>query len=427
MLLQTYLKALIRRGQLTVRVNPNLTWTFGTPDPEVADVTIWFDSRSTAFKVGLNPYLYFGEAFVEGDLLVESGNLWSLMELIGINLKTMPKRGPLAGLIGRLKGLVPHSLTKSRQNVAHHYDLSEELYRLFLDHDMQYSCAYFARPDMTLEEAQVAKKDHIAAKLDLKPGQKVLDIGCGWGGMALHLARRAGVDVTGVTLSTEQLSVAQMRAQARDIKDKVHFELCDYRKVEGTFDRVVSVGMFEHVGKAGFDGYFEAVAERLSDDGVALIHTIGRRGESGARSAWLDKYIFPGGYLPNLSEMSKAVENAGLYITDVEMLRLHYAETLRHWRERFEAHRGKIEALYDERFGRMWEFYLCYSELGFRYGDLMVFQVQVSKKIDTLPVTRDYMADKPDLARVVDFEEELGKRRKGRSHRLQAVSQSETR
>ena len=397
-MLKAYLDALIQTGQLTVRVNPNRTYHFGTSDPEhpERDVAIWFDQPWTAFKVGMHPYLYFGEAFMEGDLIIEKGSLWSLMDLIGVNLKNAPDRGFIARVLHRLKSFLPsHSLTASRSNVAHHYDLSERLYRLFLDEDMQYSCAYFQRPDATLEEAQIAKKDHIADKLFLSPGQSVLDIGCGWGGMALHLARQAGVNVTGVTLSSEQLSVAETRAREPSVNARVRFELCDYREVTGLFDRIVSVGMFEHVGLAGFDDYFQTVAARLKDDGVALIHTIGRRGKTGGRSAWLNKYIFPGGYIPSLSEITDAAEKSGLFITDIESLRLHYAETMRHWRERFQAHRVEIEDLYDERFGRMWEFYLCYCELGFRYGDLMVFQIQLSKKLDTLPITRDYMMSKP--------------------------------
>ena len=397
-MLKAYLDALIQTGQLTVRVNPNRTYHFGTSDPEhpERDVAIWFDQPWTAFKVGMHPYLYFGEAFMEGDLIIEKGSLWSLMDLIGVNLKNAPDRGFIARVLHRLKSFLPsHSLTASRSNVAHHYDLSERLYRLFLDEDMQYSCAYFQRPDATLEEAQIAKKDHIADKLFLSPGQSVLDIGCGWGGMALHLARQAGVNVTGVTLSSEQLSVAETRAREPSVNARVRFELCDYREVTGLFDRIVSVGMFEHVGLAGFDGYFQTVADRLKDDGVALIHTIGRRGKTGGRSAWLNKYIFPGGYIPSLSEITDAAEKSGLFITDIESLRLHYAETMRHWRERFQVHRAEIEDLYDERFGRMWEFYLCYCELGFRYGDLMVFQIQLSKKLDTLPITRDYMMSEP--------------------------------
>ncbi|MDV6331334.1 cyclopropane-fatty-acyl-phospholipid synthase family protein [Asticcacaulis sp. 201] len=393
-MLKSYLNALIQEGVLTVRIGKNRTYRFGTfqPDRPDLDIAIYIDSLWTAFKIGAQPYLHFGEAYTDGKLTVEKGTLWGLIELIGINLPNAPKRGRLARWLHGFRNWLPvHSPDTSRRNVAHHYDLSERLYRLFLDEDMQYSCAYFRCPQASLEDAQIAKKDHIADKLFLTPGQSVLDIGCGWGGMALHLARQAGVNVTGVTLSTEQLAVAEQRALEPSVNARVRFELCDYRLVSGLFDRIVSVGMFEHVGLAGFDGYFQTVADRLKPDGVALIHTIGRRGKTSGRSAWLDKYIFPGGYIPSLSEITDSVEKSGLFITDIESLRLHYAETLRHWRMRFEAHRAEIEALYDERFGRMWEFYLCFCELGFRYGDLMVFQIQLAKKIDTLPITRDYM------------------------------------
>ena len=397
-MLHTYLKSLIRRGRLSVTIGRGTVWTFGTlkADDPGHDIAFRLKGPWTAFKLGANPYLYFGEAYMNGDLVMEKGTLWQLMELIGVNLESLPSRPDSSWKkfrrwFGRL--MPAYSVHASRHNVAHHYDLSERLYRLFLDGDMQYSCAYFAEPGMTLEAAQVAKKNHIAAKLLLKPGQKVLDIGCGWGGMALHLARTAGADVTGVTLSEEQLAVAQMRGRAPDVEQNVHFELKDYREVEGHFDRIVSVGMFEHVGRAGFEGYFRTVRDRLSEDGVALIHTIGRHNAGGGRNAWLEKYIFPGGYIPSLSEIVIAAESAGLWINDVEPLRLHYAETLRCWRERFLANRAQIADMYDERFCRMWEFYLCFCELGFRYGDLLVYQIQLGKTRQATPITRDYMTD----------------------------------
>ena len=428
-MLQSYLRALIQQGTLTVRINPNKTYHFGNPIPDRPDldVAIWINSPWTAFKIGLHPYLYFGEAYMEADLVVEKGALWNLVELIGLNLHNAADRGWLSRLLHTVKRFLPgHSLSASRANVAHHYDLSERLYRLFLDEDMQYSCAYFPSPQASLEEAQIAKKDHIADKLFLSPGQSVLDIGCGWGGMALHLAKQAGVNVTGVTLSTEQLTVAEQRAMAPSVNARVRFELCDYREVTGLFDRIVSVGMFEHVGLAGFDGYFQTVADRLKDDGVALIHTIGRRGKTGGRSAWLNKYIFPGGYIPSLSEITDSIEKSDLFITDIEPLRLHYAETCRHWRARFLEHREEIAALYDERFCRMWEFYLCYCELGFRYGDLMVFQVQLAKRLDTLPITREYMMPQAS-ARVASAEDSAGEALKGAARSNQAIRQGEAR
>jgi cyclopropane-fatty-acyl-phospholipid synthase len=425
-MLQAYLDRFIKKGRLTVRVHPRTTWVFGEPEPSdgYPDVAFWVDSGWTATKIAANPYLHFGEAYVNGELVVEKGTLWDLFRLLGMNFDTLPQPGLVMKTFNRLRQMLPeHSLTASRKNVAHHYDLSERLYRLFLDDDMQYSCAYFARPDMTLEEAQVAKKDHIADKLYLKPGQSVLDIGCGWGGMALHLARRDQVKVTGVTLSTEQLAVATRRAQASGMDGRVDFELCDYRQVSGTYDRIVSVGMFEHVGLKGFDGYFETVAKLLKDDGVALIHTIGRRGPSGGRSAWLDKYIFPGGYIPNLTEMVTAAERSGLFITDIEFLRFHYAETLKHWRDRFMTHYDEVKAMYDERFCRMWEFYLAWCELGFRYSNMMNFQMQLTKRMDALPITRDYMMAREMSANVVDFEKAAGKRRENVRRVIQAIGE----
>jgi cyclopropane-fatty-acyl-phospholipid synthase len=283
--------------------------------------------------------------------------------------------------------------TTARKNVAHHYDLSADLYRRFLDRDMQYSCAYFARPDMTLDEAQAAKKTHIASKLRLEPGQRVLDIGCGWGGMALELARTYDVQVTGITLSKEQLAIARQRAVDEGLDGKVKFEFLDYRDVQGRFDRIVSVGMFEHVGHPNYGTYFETVRSLLENDGVALIHSIGRHDGPGVNQAWIRKYIFPGGAIPCLSEVTPEIEKAGLWVTDIEILRLHYAETLRCWRERLLSQWDEIAGIYDERFCRMWEFYLAFSELAFRYMGHMVFQAQLTRRVDALPITRDYMVE----------------------------------
>jgi cyclopropane-fatty-acyl-phospholipid synthase len=301
------------------------------------------------------------------------------------------------GFISRLRRSALRQLTQingrraSRRNVAHHYDLSHDLYRRFLDSDLQYSCAYFRTSGDTLEEAQVAKKAHIAAKLGVRPGDKVLDIGCGWGGLGLTLGG-LGAEVLGITLSQEQLAVARQRAAASGMDRHVDFQLRDYRDVQGQFDRIVSVGMFEHVGIPNYQAYFDTVARLLSDDGVALVHSIGRRTPPGITQPFIAKYIFPGGYIPALSEVLPAIERAGLWVTDVEILRLHYAETLREWRRRFEAQRAEIAALYDERFCRMWEFYLVSSEAGFRWFGMMNFQIQLTRKVDALPFTRDYMA-----------------------------------
>ncbi|MDE3239503.1 MAG: class I SAM-dependent methyltransferase, partial [Paracoccaceae bacterium] len=281
--------------------------------------------------------------------------------------------------------------SRARRNVAHHYDLSGELYDLFLDEDRQYSCAYFADPSMTLEEAQRAKKAHIANKLLLEPGMTVLDIGCGWGGLGLTLARDYGARVVGVTLSEEQHKVATRRAKEAGLSDRVEFRLCDYRTVTETFDRVVSVGMFEHVGVPHYREYFSAVHDRLAPDGVALIHTIGRVTPPGSTSPWILKYIFPGGYVPALSEMMSAVEKNALWSTDIEVWRMHYAYTLRHWHDRFVAKQDKAKALYDERFCRMWRYYLIASEMSFRHYGQCVFQVQLARRQEAVPLTRTYL------------------------------------
>jgi cyclopropane-fatty-acyl-phospholipid synthase len=284
-----------------------------------------------------------------------------------------------------------NTVDKARANAEHHYDLSQQLYDLFLDEQRQYSCAYFISPDDTLEQAQRQKMRHLAAKLLLKPGQRVLDIGSGWGGLAFYLARSEAVDVTGITLSTEQYEHSRQRALEHGLADKVHFHLRDYREIDGVYDRIVSVGMFEHVGINHYREYFQTILNRLADGGVALLHTIGALGGPGASNPWIEKYIFPGGYSPALSEIVPHIEKAGLCITDIEILRLHYAETLRNWRFRF-MHNPASKEIYDERFRRMWEFYLAGSEAAFRHSGLVVFQIQLSKRIDTVPITRDYIS-----------------------------------
>jgi cyclopropane-fatty-acyl-phospholipid synthase len=284
-------------------------------------------------------------------------------------------------------------VSRSVKNVAHHYDLSRHLYDLFLDLDRQYSCAYFTSGKDSLEDAQLHKKTHIAAKLLLKPGQKVLDIGCGWGGMAMYLNRVAKAKVTGITLSREQLAFAEERVKAEGVGDQVKFRLQDYRLVTEKYDRIVSVGMFEHVGVPQYGTFFKKIYDLLEDDGVALLHTIGRADGPGDTNAWMTKYIFPGGYSPALSEITAEVEKAGLYITDIEVLRLHYAKTLRQWFVRFEKNRAEVVKLYDERFARMWEFYLAASEMTFLYLGHVVFQIQLAKQVDVVPLTRDYIVD----------------------------------
>jgi cyclopropane-fatty-acyl-phospholipid synthase len=350
-----------------------------------------------AGRILQNPDLRFGECFMNGDLILEQGDIYALLEVVARNMTASARR---RSDLQRLRFAIQRRISQindrraARRNVAHHYDLSYDLYRRFLDTDMQYSCAYFAEPNATLEEAQVAKKAHIAAKLRLRPGVRVLDIGCGWGGLGLMLSEQApDVRVQGVTLSQEQLTVARHRAQAQGVADRVRFELCDYRDIEGPFDRIVSVGMFEHVGRPNYQAFFDTIARLLTEDGVALVHSIGRKSEPGVTQPFIQKYIFPGGYIPALSEVLPAIERAGLWVADIEILRLHYAETLRAWRRRFEGQRSEIARLYDERFCRMWEFYLASSEIAFRYFGFMNFQIQLTKRVDALPMTRDYMLE----------------------------------
>ncbi|HVI32153.1 cyclopropane-fatty-acyl-phospholipid synthase family protein [Phenylobacterium sp.] len=392
MALQAFLRKTIREGDLTVRLPGGGVLALG--DGTGPPVTVAITSRAWAARIALNPQLAVGEAYMEGGLVLERGGIWDFVDLIGRNARHRPlkRAGPLARwwLDRRLQA---NARAAARRNVAHHYDLSVELYRLFLDPDLQYSCAYFPDPYASLEEAQLAKKRHLAAKLLLRPGHRVLDIGCGWGGLALTLAEETGADAEGVTLSTEQFATASQRAEAQGLAGRAKFSLTDYRDVEGPYDRIVSVGMFEHVGRPNFQAYFDQVARLLNDDGVAVIHSIGRTEGPAFTQPWIAKYIFPGGYIPALSEVLAAVERSGLIVTDVEILRLHYAETLKAWRERFQARRADAARMYDDRFCRMWEFYLAVSELAFRYRGHMVFQLQLAKRVDAVPLTRDYIGE----------------------------------
>jgi cyclopropane-fatty-acyl-phospholipid synthase len=392
MLLDTFLRRMMRVGRLSVVYAGGKVENYGDDSGPPVAIRL---TAAGALHIAFEPDVGLGEAYMNGDLTFERGDLWDLLTIVGRNLHNRPEHRHSAFVRMRnalqRRILQANNRAASRRNVAHHYDLSADLYRRFLDSDMQYSCAYFARADMTLEEAQMAKKAHIAAKLALKPGMRVLDIGCGWGGLGLTLAKDYGCDVTGVTLSTEQLAIANRRAQDAGLADRARFALTDYRDVRGPFDRIVSVGMFEHVGTPNYNAFFERVRDLLIDDGVALIHTIARIDPPGITNAFIRKYIFPGGYIPALSQVTAAVEQAELWSTDLEILRLHYAETLRHWRERFMAQRASIALTYDERFCRMWEFYLALSELSFRAGGHMVCQIQLAKRVDTLPITRDYM------------------------------------
>jgi cyclopropane-fatty-acyl-phospholipid synthase len=394
-LLSTLLRHIVRRGTLRVYDASGEMHVFsGEP---WRTITIRLHDGRVARELLLNGRLKLGETFMDGRLTVEDGSVYDLLDFFGLNLSLVPPHlvMRIGDTVGRLLRIFQqyNPLGKSKANVAHHYDLSDTLYSLFLDNDRQYSCAYFASPDDTLEEAQSKKKRHLASKLLLAPGQRVLDIGSGWGGLALYLAQEWDVEVTGITLSVEQLRVAERRAATLGLSDRVKFELRDYREMTGAFDRIVSVGMFEHVGVVHYPAFFGKLRDILADDGVALIHSIGRSDGPGYTNAWLRKYIFPGGYSPAISEVVPVVERTGLWITDIEVLRLHYAETLKNWRARFVANRERVRALYDERFCRMWEFYLAASEVAFRRQGHMNFQMQLAKRVDTVPITRDYMFD----------------------------------
>jgi cyclopropane-fatty-acyl-phospholipid synthase len=405
--LSQLLGAIIRQGTVTIIGPRGGQMTFGAGDPKV---TVRVRDRAALIELGLHPDLKLGELYMGGRIAIEDGDISDLMSILMANLArarppmTLRVARSLRRAIKRWTQYNPASLSKA--HVAHHYDLSGKLYDLFLDNDRQYSCAYFSAPGESLEEAQIGKKRHIAAKLYLhKPDLSVLDIGSGWGGLALDLARDSQANVLGITLSEEQLAMAKDRAIEAGLSDRCKFELIDYRALKGTFDRVVSVGMFEHVGVHYYPTYFAKVRDLLKDDGVALIHTIGRSDGPGVTNPWISKYIFPGGYTPALSEMLPAIERAGLMVTDVEVLRIHYADTLKEWRHRFKAHWREAAELYDERFCRMWEFYLAGAEMAFRHEGLVVFQVQLAKCADALPITRDYMLDSERTMRFAGVEE----------------------
>ena len=392
-LLDRMLRLMIADGQLTVEFPDNTTRTYGNGIGEPLQVQL--HDTATVRALALNPEMALGESYMSGGLTIEDDKLDVLLALAVRNINLLPRAWwmrPTHRLRAAFRGVSQFNpLSRSRRNVAHHYDLSRQLYDQFLDADRQYSCAYFRDPADTLELAQEQKKDHIARKLLLEPGMQVLDIGCGWGGMALHLARNYRARVLGITLSTEQLELARERAAKEGLDDLVEFRLCDYRALGGTFDRVVSVGMFEHVGLPHYNRFFTTLRDLLTPDGVALLHTIGWTAEPQATNPWIAKYIFPGGYVPTMSETMASIEEARLWAADVECWRMHYAYTLHHWRDRFEASREKVRDLYDDRFVRMWRFYLSACEQTFRYGHQAVFQFQLSRKIDTVPLTRDYL------------------------------------
>ncbi len=384
----------IKRGCITLIDWRGRAQTFGRGEPKV---TVRLADGAPDRALSFNPWLKVGEAYMDGKLVIEQGSLYDLIDIGMANVGGIQK--------ARWQGLVTgfHTLARwwhqnnpiglARQHVAHHYDMSRRLFELFLDESMQYSCGYFWKPGISLAEAQAAKMRHIASKLLLEPGQRVLDIGCGWGGLAIYLAKQCGVEVVGITLSREQHELATQRAKDAGVDKQVKFKLQDYRLETGSYDRIVSVGMFEHVGVKHYREYFATVERVLKPKGVGLLHAIGRRDGPGFTNPWLRNYIFPGGYSPALSEVVPVVEKTSLWIADIEVLRLHYADTLRCWRDNFNRHRAEIARIYDERFCRMWEFYLIGSELSFRHSYNMVWQMQLARDVNAAPLTRDYMVD----------------------------------
>ena len=405
-LLRAVCRTLIRTGNLRVTTAAGSTFSCG--DGSGTPVAIRFASRAAEWRILTDPDLRLGEAYMDGGFVVEQGSIAEFLDLAVRNLsrnKARPWIRSLRTLRSLARALIErNTLARARRNAVHHYNIDYRIYRMFLDSDLQYSCAYFEDSGASLDQAQLAKKRHIAAKLLLKPGLKVLDIGSGWGGLGLHLARNSKVSVVGINLSDEQVRIAQQRAAAAGLA--CEFRIQDYRNVSETFDRIVSVGMFEHVGKPHYDAFFRKCRDLLADDGVMLLHTIGRWNGPGETNAWVRRYIFPGGYTPSLSELAPVIEKSGLIVSDIEVWRLHYAETLRAWRTNFLAHRDDVVRLFDEasdlksrfgsaeRFIRMWEYYLAGFEASFRYYGLAVFQIQLVKNIEAAPLTRDYMYHK---------------------------------
>ncbi|HWE79007.1 MAG TPA: cyclopropane-fatty-acyl-phospholipid synthase family protein [Pseudolabrys sp.] len=401
-LLQVLLGTYLRRGDFTLTTSRGKTFRFG--DRTGTPVAVRLTSPAAEWGLLLDPELKFGEAYMDGTLVVEQGSIADVLAIALGQKSELPQwarpQWILRFVARRLAQFNPRK--RSRRNVAHHYDLDGRLYSLFLDADRQYSCAYFETPDATLDDAQLAKKRHLAAKLLLARNNRVLDIGCGWGGLGLYLAEMTGADVTGVTLSQEQHGIANSRAAEKGLSDRARFNLQDYRDVKGPFDRIVSVGMFEHVGVGHYKEFFHKAADLLGDNGVMVLHSICRSEGPGITNPWIAKYIFPGGYIPALSEVLPHIEKAGLLVTDIEILRLHYAETLKAWRERFLAHRDEVERIYDRRFVRMWEFYLAASEMSFREQNMMNFQIQVTKRQGVTPMTRDYIGREEQRLRTVE-------------------------
>ena len=392
--LRLILDTVVTRGSLHIETSDGATFQFGDATPP--RVSVKFMDKRLERQIALNPNLAVAEGYMDGRLIMQEGRIYDLIALVLDNAmgKPLPRWALAADGIRYLTRRVAqyNPTSRARRNVQHHYDIDGRIYDLFLDAERQYSCAYYPTADTDLEDAQRAKIRHIAAKLAIGDQHRLLDIGSGWGGLALNLAGMTGCEARGITLSDEQLAYAQRWAQKRGLDNRVQFSLTDYRQLEGRFDRIVSVGMFEHVGINHYQTFFDRIHDLLDDDGVALIHFIGRSDRPAATNAFIARHIFPGGYIPALSEVLPAIERSGLIVTDVEVLRLHYAMTLRHWRERFIAHWDEAASIQGERFCRMWEFYLAGSETAFRYQNLVVFQIQLTRRVDALPIVRDYMS-----------------------------------
>ena len=394
MKLLNFLRRLIKDDGFELVDANSKSYIIGKPKKETA-IKLKILDKSLHWKLLLNPDLYLGEGYMNGSIVIENGSLTEFLDIALKNVGRQPTN-ELTNILGRFRRIYRYLtnfnlIGKSKENVAHHYDISEKFYDLFLDEKRQYSCAYFKDEDNTLEEAQNNKIDHIIKKLNLKPNQRVLDIGCGWGTLAIDIAKKTQCEVVGITLSENQLKYAKQKAKEMNLENQVDFRLADYRQLNEKFDRVVSVGMFEHVGRKFYKKYFNKVFEFLNEDGVALIHTIGSINPPRGPQPWITKYIFPGGYTPSLSEVSLPIEESGLIVSDLEVLRTHYQHTLRNWKDRFISKKEEVLEMFDEKFFRMWEFYLVSCEMAFKWSDQVVFQFQLTKKLKATPITRDYI------------------------------------
>jgi cyclopropane-fatty-acyl-phospholipid synthase len=408
-LLDKMLRRVIKTGELIVTDHDGKEYRYGAPVPGRPPVRARLTDSGAALHIARDPRVGAGEAYMDGRLVIEEGDIRDLVLLIRENAPwekegALAPKGPVRKFVNRLIGKLDQVnwKSRSRRNAEYTYNLTRRLYELFLDEDRQYTCAYYTDTSNSLEQAQLDKKAHIAAKLNLKPGMTVLDIGCGWGGWALYLHRHYGVDVLGVALAPDQIAFCKERAEAEGVADHVKFELMDYRDVTGTFDRITSVGLIEHLGTPHYPGFFAKMHQLLKPDGVMFSHCCGRVGVPGTTDKWTRKYIFPGGYIPSLSELVSEAERHRLIVTDVEALRFHYSHTLEEWYRRTNAAKDEIVAMYDERFFRMWQFYLVGAEAAFRYGAMVNWQVQYVRRRDALPMTRDFMYEEERRLRTLD-------------------------